>query len=397
MQGRNQSRTATNWLRSGVAALVMGGGLSLMAALANAQGAVEWSGPYVSIGVGGVMMDTDTQVTGFRDERTDVDIECPLRTDEDRRVERCLLGPFAPGEGVSASIFPLVQQQLLQFDGLSDPGVVGVLSAGWDMRFMNSDFLIGAFFDYHFYNVSAEFKSQFWAEGGPPSISFNFDGEIPSLADLQEIDGFDGDSELVAGIIGGVIGASILNDIREEHIEIDGKIEQDYAIAAGGRIGYIWREEFLTYFGAAWTRTKINGHINVNIADPFCGPGSFCDELNSPTNLRLNLDQEVDGYKLLIGGEYALGNALGGGWFLRGQAEYADYDGISEAISGNQKQNILSIGPNCFNNPEGGQATCANPSVDIVRQINEQATASIGKEDYSVHGALVYKIGISPN
>jgi len=41
MQGCNQSRTAKNWLRSGVAALVMGGGLSLMAAPASAQGAVE--------------------------------------------------------------------------------------------------------------------------------------------------------------------------------------------------------------------------------------------------------------------------------------------------------------------------------------------------------------------
>jgi len=191
--------------------------------------------------------------------------------------------------------------------------------------------------------------------------------------------------------------SSILNDIRDEHIEIDGKIEQDYAIAAGGRIGYIWREEFLTYFGAAWTRTSIDGYINVNIADPFCSPGTFCDELNNPTNLRVNLDQEVDGYKLMLGGEYALGNALGGGWFLRGQAEYADYDGLSEAISGNKKQNILSIGPNCTEDLKKGEAVCANPSVDIVRQINEQATASIDKEDYSVHGALVYKIGISPN
>ena len=37
------------------------------------------------------------------------------------------------------------------------------------------------------------------------------------------------------------------------------------------------------------------------------------------------------------------GLMLGGGLFLRGQAEFADYDGISEAISGKKNQNILSI------------------------------------------------------
>jgi hypothetical protein len=396
MQGRNQSKIMRNRLRSGVAAVVMGGAASLMAAPANAQGAVEWSGPWASIGVGAVIMNTDTQVSGFRDERTNIDIACPERFD-DQIVESCGVGLLDPGESISASILPLVQQQLLKFDGLSDPGVVGVLSAGWDLRFMESNFLIGGFFDYHFYNVSAEFKSQVWAEGGPPSFSIDGDPDCGPECQFEIGQELNVSSDLAVGIIGGVIGALVANDLRDEHIEIDGKIEQDYAIAAGGRIGYIWNEELLTYFGAAWTRTSINGHINVNIADPLCGPGSLCDELNSPTNIRLDLDQEVDGYKLLIGGEYALGNALGGGWFVRGQAEYADYDGLSDAISGTQKQNILKIGPNCSPVGSTGFQECNNPSVDIARQINEQATAQIDKEDFSFHAALVYKLGLSPN
>jgi len=388
MQGHQHSRTISNRLRSGVAGLLLGGAAScLLAAPASAQGVVEWSGPYASIGIGATIMDADTKVNAARNEQTNIDIQCPPVG------LGCLIPPLPPDGSISASIFPLAQQQNLNLDGLTDAGVSGHLSLGWDQRITGSNFLIGAFFDYNFYNVSAEFRSQVWAEGGRPSISFNFNDdpvcpEELCLEAVQEVAALDDGGPLVAGIIGGIIGASVLNAIRDEHIEIDGKIEQDYSIAVGGRIGYILNEAFMTYFGAAWTRTSIDGHVNVNIADPFCGPGSICDGLNSPTSIRLDLDEEVDGYKLLIGGEYALGQAMGGSWFLRGQAEYHDYDGITKSFSGSRNQQIIN-----FEGFECGNLGCLVAPIDVARQISESASASIDKEDYSVYGALVYKLG----
>ena len=103
----------------------------------------------------------------------------------------------------------------------------------------------------------------------------------------------------------------------------------------------------------------------------------------------MDLDEEVDGYKLLAGGEYLLGYNWGGNWFLRGQAEYQDFDGITESFSGSKNQQIIDIAEGCI-----GDACLF--SLDVQRTIDEAASASIDKEDYSVHAALVFKFGGAP-
>jgi len=382
MQGYQNSKTISNRLRSSVAALLLGGAAIAMAGPAGATGfssGVSWTGPYVGIGVGAVIMDADTKVNASRNGQIDVDVDAL-----DGQIDL-----------LDATLFPLAQSQSLNLDGLSDAGVMGTVSLGYDYRLPNSNFLIGAFGAFDFYNVSADFSSKVWAEGGSPSFSCG-EQDCEELLDGIEIE--EDDEQLAAFLAGGIIGAVIAHDIRDEHIEIDGKIEQDYSYQLGGRMGYIWNESFMTYFGAAWTRTSIDGHVNVNIADPLCGGTgadlcSFASEfdgvslVNTPTSIRLDLDEDVDGYKLLIGGEYALGNAMGGSWFLRGQAEYQDFDGITEVFSGQKNQQIFS------ESFEIGDDNLDLLSVDVVRQINEAATASIDKEDYSVHAALVYKLG----
>jgi hypothetical protein len=365
-----------------VTGLLLGTAAIAMAGPAGATGyatPVNWSGPWAAIGIGAVVMDTDTKVNASRAGQTDVDVGVDIFGQ-----------PILDAE---ASLFPLAQQQSLNMDGLSDAGVMGTVSLGWDHRFDNSNLLLGGFVAFDFYNISADFSSKVWAEGGASSV--NFDCDQFCQGQLGEQIGEALEEPLVAGIVGGVIGAAIAHDIRDEHIEIDGKIEQKYAFQVGGRMGYIWNETFMTYFGAAWTRTKIDGHINVNIADPLCGGTgaelcSLVSEIpgvslvNSPTSIRLDADKDVDGYKLLVGGEYALGSGMGGSWFLRGQAEYQDFDGISATFSGQKDQEIFSetFGLDGF-----------GLSVDVARQINEQAAASIDKEDYSAHAALVYKFG----
>jgi len=399
-------RESKQRIGSSISKLMLGGAMAcLLAAPASATGWANddpWAGLWGAVGIGAVVMDTDTKVSASRDGRVNVDAGCPatVENNQGEQVDNlvCATGPFEPGEGISASLFPLLQQQLLNLDGLSDAGVMGTVSGGYDFR--SGNFVFGPFVAFDFYNVEAEFSSQVWAEGGRPSIEFLGDGD-----NGLDLDGLD-IGPIGAFIAGGIIGASIAHAIRDEHIEIDGKIEQDYAFQVGGRMGYIWNETFMTYFGAAWTRTSIDGHVNINIADPLCGgpEGSklcgFVSEFegvnlaNTPTNIRLDLDEEVDGYKLLVGGEYLLGYGAGGNWFLRGQAEYQDFDGITEVFSGQKNQQIFREAAFCA--AGSTTAACLNPSIDIVRQINEEASASIDKEDYSVHAALVYKFGGAP-
>jgi len=168
-------------------------------------------------------------------------------------------------------------------------------------------------------------------------------------------------------------------------------------------MGYIWNETFMTYFGAAWTRTKVDGYVNIHIADPLCGGSgselcSYLSEhdgvnlVNTPTDIRLDLDEEVDGYKLLVGGEYFLGHMLGGNMFVRGEGTYQDYDGFSEAFAGQKNQQIFSSSDHCWYNEKYSKTVC-KPAIDVARVINESASVNIDKEDYSVHAALVYKFG----
>jgi len=434
MQGLNQR----NHVRSRVAKFVLGGAMScLLAAPAAAQGyasPVSWSGPYASVGIGAVFMDADAKVNAARDGAVNVDVFCQEYTDyvkghdtkdgESYKVSGCPISKrkkiFVPGgtDILSATLFPLLQQQILQLDGSSDAGVMGTVSLGWD--FQSGNFVFGPFVSFDFFDVESEFSSQVWAEGGKPSIEFfpgrdcgSGSGAVP----CQEVATNNAQRHghgIKPFIVGGIIGASVAHAIRDEHIEIDGKIEQDYALQVGGRMGYVWNDVFMTYFGAAWTRTSIDGHVNINIADPLCGGpegsklcGYLGDEhegvdlANTPTNIRLDLDEEVDGYKLLIGGEYFLGHMLGGNIFLRGQAEYQDYDGITESFSGSKNQQVFSSNSHCWKHErkavttavDNGHKIGCKPAIDVTRLINESASASIDKEDYSVHAAVVYKLG----
>ena len=77
MQGHQNSKTIKSRLRSSAAGLLLGGAAScLLAAPASATGfssGVSWTGPYVGIGVGAVVMVTDTKVNASRDGQVDVD------------------------------------------------------------------------------------------------------------------------------------------------------------------------------------------------------------------------------------------------------------------------------------------------------------------------------------
>lgn len=73
---------------------------------------------------------------------------------------------------------------------------------------------------------------------------------------------------------------------------------------------------------------------------------------------------------------------MGGSWFLRGEAAYADFDGLSAAFSGQKNQELVDMKKGC-NLP-------CKFELEIERTINEAASASIDKEDYMVHAAPVY-------
>jgi len=337
--------------------LLLGSAMACLMTAPAQAGYVNWSGPWASIGIGGIVMNADANVSASRDEQFNVDLD--------------VLGQ----DILDATLFPLSEQQSLNIDGSSDAGVMGQVALGWDQRLGDSNFLLGVFGSFDFYDVESKFSSQTSATGGAPSIEIG----------LNPCEAIDGCGEgIVTLILLPVIGASVLNDIRDERIDIEGKVQQDYAWALGGRMGWIWDNTFMTYFGAAWTRTSIDGHVSFNIADPFCGPDSICSSFNSPTSIKLDLDEDVDGYKLMLGGEYGIGHGMGGSWFLRGEAAYADFDGITEVFNGNKSQTLFTLQPDVPANVL---------VVDVVRQINEQAQASIDKEDYSVHAAIVYKLG----
>ena len=433
------------FIRSSVSKLMLGGAMAcLLAAPASATGWANsdpWAGLWGGIGIGAVVMDADAKVNTSRDGAINAKIECQEKAyevkylngsdgeiPEGRYVDGCpvkvhdqYLGFLKNGKdggaSIAATLFPLLQQQILNLDGSSDAGVMGTISAGYDFR--SGNFVFGPFISFDFFDVESKFSSQVWAEGGTPSIDFG--GKKPEPCSNSGCESaWESQNGLIdpGFLIGLGIGAAAAHAIRDEHIEIDGKIKQDYALQVGGRMGYVWNETFMTYFGAAWTRTSIDGHVNIHIADPLCGgpEGSklcgFADSLekvnlvNTPTNIRLDLDEEVDGYKLLVGGEYLMGYAAGGNWFLRGQAEYHDYDGFSEHFSGQKNQQIFSKdGGYCrekYYDVKGDDGyiqrkkTVCKPSIDVTRLINEQAWVDIDKEDYSVHAALVYKFGGAP-
>ena len=329
-----------------------------LAGPAASQGHVSWSGPWASIGIGAIVMNADANVSALRDERIAVDLD-------------------AVGSDVlNATLFPVSEQQNLNIDGGSDAGVIGQVALGWDQRLGESNFLLGIFGSFDFYDVESKFSSQASAKGGAPSLQISLD---PCAA-------IEGCAEGIAEFfLLPVIGASVLNDIRDERIDIEGKIEQDYAVALGGRMGWIWSNAFMTYFGAAWTRTSIDGHVSFDIADPFCGPDSICSSYNSRRRSGSIWTRTWMATNCLLAVSTASELEWEGAWFLRGEAAYADFDGITEVFSGSKNQTLFTLQPD---------VSADVLVVDVLRQIDEQARASISKEDYSVTAALVYKLGV---
>jgi opacity protein-like surface antigen len=353
------TRDSKNGFRSSVTKLMLGGAMAcLLAAPASATGwnyggGDAWSGPYVGIGIGGVSQDADVKTSASRNEVTNLDID------------------FGDSS-VSAALFPLSQMHN-STGSASDASVLGLVTLGWDQR-VGGNWLLGGVFNFDWMNTSAKFSSETWAQGG--SSSFDVDlspGAYEALHYKCQ------DSFACGAIVGGVAGATLAHDIRDEHISINGKVEQDYSLQLGGRMGYIWNEVFMTYGGAAWTRTKTKVSATIDIADPVCGSDFLCKEIGSPTQINLNKSNDTDGYKLFVGGEYN----VGGNWFLQGQASYSDLDGLNNMFSDQKSQTIIDF------------ETCNSPCIDVAleRQIAEAAEISVDKKDYMVHAAVIYKFG----
>jgi opacity protein-like surface antigen len=369
------TRDSKNVFRSSVTKLMLGGAMAcLLAAPASATGwnyggGDAWSGPYVGIGIGGVSQDADVKTSASRNEVTNLDINIESHYSD---------------SSVSAALFPLSQMHN-STGSASDASVLGLVTLGWDQR-VGGNWLLGGVFNFDWMNTSAKFSSETWAQGG--SSSFDVDlspGAYKALHYTCKEHSF-----ACGAIVGGVAGATLAHDIRDEHISINGKVEQDYSLQLGGRMGYIWNEVFMTYGGAAWTRTKTKVSATIDIADPVCGSDLLCKEIGSPTQINLNKSNDTDGYKLFVGGEYN----VGGNWFLQGQASYSDLDGLNNMLSGQKSQTIID-----FETQVHDQQACnsgcggTNLSVELERQIAETAEISVDKKDYMVHAAVIYKFG----
>ena len=159
--------------RAHLAGLALGGAMACMlaapAAATGFGGDGGWFGPYVGVGIGAAVMDADVKTNAARSDVTNMEFDCPANTPR----PACFIPGIIelnrnPPSSVSATVFPS-QQSANPSDSLADAGVMGVLTAGWDID-MGGGFLIGAVFNFDWMDVEESFTTPIQVRGGGASV-----------------------------------------------------------------------------------------------------------------------------------------------------------------------------------------------------------------------------------
>lgn len=160
---------------------------------------------------------------------------------------------------------------------------------------------------------------------------------------------------------------------------IDTKVNKDWSVSVGGRIGWLANEQTLMYFLAAYTHADLSdAQVKVNIPDPndliavvLGGAPGTSPFPNSPTGLMVKLPDLVDGFSLGGGREAK----IGGPWSVMLEYRWTHIEG-SSAQATNSKYQC------CFEGKDSGSR--------LFRDISSSVASDLELDEQSVRGALVY-------
>lgn len=222
------------------------------------------------------------------------------------------------------SLGGLTQSQAFDFENLGEASFMGTAQLGFDYQ-VGSNFVVGAFADIEF-----------------------------STGDEAD---FNSSTTTNLSILGGAFNVPLST------ITGTGTVEHDYSFSVGGRIGFLATAQTLFYGLGAYTQVELEkAEFQFTVTDPL----GFIPPINSPTNLTVNMPDNLQGFTVGGGVETKLSDTLS----MKFEYRYSDLEGEARTASNSTIQCCLFI---------------------AARRIQEDVRATLDMETHTVRAALSWK------
>lgn len=225
------------------------------------------------------------------------------------------------------TFFPLaglIQAQAFDFENLGEASFMGTAQVGFDYQ-IGTNVVVGAFADIDF---SSGNETEF-------SSSTNTD----------------------LSILGGAF------NIPLSTITGAGTVKQDYSFSVGGRVGVLASAQTLIYGLGAYTQVELEkAQFQFTVTDPL----GFIPPINSPTNLTVNLPDNLQGFTVGGGVETKISDTLS----MKFEYRYSDLEGEARTATNTTIQCCIFI---------------------AARRIQEDVRATLDMETHTVRAALSWK------